>query len=611
MATRMQQRRGTALQWTTANPILNVGEIGYETDTNSFRIGDGTNHWDDLTPFYDGDAILANVGALLDLPNAPSSLNTLNELAAALGDNPAFLSDLATYEYVDNALSAQAVDLSTSTGVGLFWDPETEQFSLAGSVTSTEIAYVHNVTSPIQEQLDNKQGIVADVSNTEISYLNGVTSSIQDQLNAKAESADIAELSTDAVATALTTASHTNITVSYDDNAGTISLTAAPGYTDENAQDAIGNNVGTGLSYNDSTGAISVDAATIQSRVTDVSDTEIGYLNGVTSAIQTQLNDKLALGGGTMFGAINMGSKNITGLATPTDASDAATKGYVDGLAEGLDVKASVNTATTENIDLSSAPDNVDGVYLYAGNRILVKNQTDDSQNGIYTFNEVGEPLTRSIDANSPGTNPGTNDLTNGSFTFVEYGSQAGKGFVANVGGMGDITWTQFSEAGSLTASGGITITGSDIAITDSAVGTFATTPSSANLAAAVSDETGSGALVFGTSPTIVTPRVQLAMNAQTGTSYTIALSDASSKWVTCDNSSAITVTVPPSVFSVGDQITIQQTGAGQVTFAQGAGVTITAAAGTPSAPKIRTRYASAVVICTASNTFTVIGDLI
>ena len=53
MATRMQQRRGTAAQWTSANPILNAGEMGWESDTNKFKIGDGTNHWADLDYFID------------------------------------------------------------------------------------------------------------------------------------------------------------------------------------------------------------------------------------------------------------------------------------------------------------------------------------------------------------------------------------------------------------------------------------------------------------------------------------------------------------------------------------------------------------------------------
>lgn len=100
-----------------------------------------------------------------------------------------------------------------------------------------------------------------------------------------------------------------------------------------------------------------------------------------------------------------------------------------------------------------------------------------------------------------------------------------------------------------------------------------------------------------------------LSFNAQTGTTYTLVASD-SAKLVTLSNASAITLTVPPSVFSTGNQINIQAIGAGQVTLAQGAGVTITSTGATASAPKLRVQYSAATIICTGSNTFTVIGDL-
>jgi hypothetical protein len=97
--------------------------------------------------------------------------------------------------------------------------------------------------------------------------------------------------------------------------------------------------------------------------------------------------------------------------------------------------------------------------------------------------------------------------------------------------------------------------------------------------------------------------------NAQTGTTYTLVISDLNDL-VTLNNASAITLTVPPSVFAANDVINIQQIGVGQVTFAGGAGVTITSTGATPAAPKLRTRYSASSVICTASNTFTIIGDL-
>lgn len=97
--------------------------------------------------------------------------------------------------------------------------------------------------------------------------------------------------------------------------------------------------------------------------------------------------------------------------------------------------------------------------------------------------------------------------------------------------------------------------------------------------------------------------------NAQTGTTYTLVVGDKD-KIVTCSNAAAITVTVPPSVFSANDIINVQQIGAGQVSFAQGSGVTITSTGATSTAPKLRAQYSAASIICTASNTFTVIGDI-
>jgi hypothetical protein len=107
----------------------------------------------------------------------------------------------------------------------------------------------------------------------------------------------------------------------------------------------------------------------------------------------------------------------------------------------------------------------------------------------------------------------------------------------------------------------------------------------------------------------LATLTTKIQFNNQTGTTYTLVASDLA-KLVTCSNGSPITVTIPPSVFVAGNVINLQQTGAGQVTFAQGAGVTITSSGATASAPKIRKQYAASSIICTASNTFTILGDL-
>jgi hypothetical protein len=100
-----------------------------------------------------------------------------------------------------------------------------------------------------------------------------------------------------------------------------------------------------------------------------------------------------------------------------------------------------------------------------------------------------------------------------------------------------------------------------------------------------------------------------LTFNAQTGTTYTLVAGDAD-KLVTTSNGSPITVTIPPSVFTAGQQINVQSIGVGLTTFAAGAGVTITSTGATAAAPKLRARYSACTIICTASDVFTVLGDL-
>ena len=100
-----------------------------------------------------------------------------------------------------------------------------------------------------------------------------------------------------------------------------------------------------------------------------------------------------------------------------------------------------------------------------------------------------------------------------------------------------------------------------------------------------------------------------LAFNAQTGTTYTLVVADAANKLVTTSNASPVTVTIPPDVFGVGNQINIQSIGVG-ITTISGGSVTITSTGATATAPLLRARYSAATIICTASNVFTVLGDL-
>ena len=150
---------------------------------------------------------------------------------------------------------------------------------------------------------------------------------------------------------------------------------------------------------------------------------------------------------------------------TPSNANDAASKSYVDSTASGLDVKNSVRAATTGNGTLASAYANgqtIDGVALATNDRILLKDQTDASENGIYTVNASGAP-TRATDFDSDA------EVTSGAFAFVEEGTvNADNGFVLSTNGAitvgtTNLAFTQFSGGGAITAGSGMTKTGNTL----------------------------------------------------------------------------------------------------------------------------------------------------
>jgi hypothetical protein len=114
------------------------------------------------------------------------------------------------------------------------------------------------------------------------------------------------------------------------------------------------------------------------------------------------------------------------------------------------------------------------------------------------------------------------------------------------------------------------------------------------------------------TTPTLTSPLINVGINAQTGTTYTTVLAD-NGKLITQSNASAITTTIPPNssvAYPVGAQLNFAQYGAGQVTFAQGAGVTIVSTGATASAPKLRAQYSTATAIQTSADNWIVVGDI-
>ena len=164
-------------------------------------------------------------------------------------------------------------------------------------------------------------------------------------------------------------------------------------------------------------------------------------------------------------GAVSLNSQKITNLADPTADADAANKGYVDGVAQGLDIKDSVRAATTANITISSALNNgdtLDGVSLSTNDRVLVKDQSTASENGIYI---VGSSPARADDL-AAGADAA------GAFTFVESGTVNGdNAFVCSsdkgsaVVGTNNLTFVQFSGAGQITASNGLSKSGNTLSV--------------------------------------------------------------------------------------------------------------------------------------------------
>ena len=314
----------------------------------------------------------------------------------------------------------------------------------------------------------------ATLTTTELNYVDGVTSAIQTQLDTKAPLANPTFTGTVTLDTGVnlvfegTTANAFEATLTAGDPTADRTITlpdltttlVGQDTTDTLTNKTLTSPVVSGLTLSDS--SIVVEGATADAYETTLSFVDptadrtiyVPNADGTLARVENKLHDFAVA-----TASVDLNSQKITNLATPTDPTDAANKGYVDAAVVGIDWKASVRAATTAAVTLATAFENgdtLDGVTLATGNRVLVKDQADGTENGIYTVNASGAP-TRATDADTSA------EITASFAVFVEEGTvNADSGWVlTNNGavtvGTTALTFTQFTGLGQVTAGAGLT----------------------------------------------------------------------------------------------------------------------------------------------------------
>lgn len=237
---------------------------------------------------------------------------------------------------------------------------------------------------------------------------------------------------------------------------------------------------------------IIVDLATVGTPVTSsfvklTTDTR-GRVSATTAVTAADIESSLGYvpvnkAGDSMSGALDMGTTNkIVNMADPTNAADAATKNYVDNVAQGLDPKNSVRAtnATTDGNQTLNGPATIDGVVLATGDRVLLRNQTDATTNGIYVANTSGA-WTLALDSEPEIS------LTSGAYVFVEEGTtNAASGWVlttANPISGKALTFSQFSGAGQIIPGVGIAKNGNTLSVVSGPNATMSVTTNGIDMA--------------------------------------------------------------------------------------------------------------------------------
>ena len=495
MATRMQQRRGTAAQWTAANPILAAGEIGFETDTSKFKMGNGSSTWSALTYF----ANATELAAIVD--GAPAALNTLNELAEALGDNPAFLTDIS------NNLSSHANDTTLIHGIA----------------DTALLATTANVEAANQAASGALSEHAADTTS-----IHGI--------------ADTSLLATTADIT-----THNSDTTGVHGIADT-SLLATTANVQTAADSA---SAALGVHASDTTDVHGIADTSLLATTADISthNSATENVHGILDTAELVTQSDLA----TALGNAAVDQSTLAGVGIDWN-----------GTSEAFDIDSTVATKTYADDAVTTHNSDTTNVHGIADTSLLaLKSEVE-----AVTKSSLGlANVDNTADASKPVST-----------------AQASAIATAKSEAIADAT----SQVSALLA------------------GAPAALDTLDELAAALGDDANFAATVttnLGLKVDSLTPI------SQKTSSYTLSSLTERDDLIEMGSASALTLTIPPASavdYPVGTSIDILQTGAGQVTIAAGAGVTVNATPGL----KLRTTWSSCTLFKRAQNTWVVYGDL-
>jgi hypothetical protein len=313
MATRMQQRRGTASQWTSANPVLNAGEIGWESDTNKFKIGDGTNHWANIDYFADiNSTVNPAFGSSITFEGATANdFETTLAVTDPTGDRTITLPDVTGTVITTG-------NLSDITDIGVFSSTITMEGSTANDFELTLSA--GDPTADRTVTFPDATGTVALLTATQTFTNSKLTGSSYD--SNIVDPTVIGPLKLEGGSYGVTIASSGDRETFKTWGFGTDGVLTAPGNII--FEGATANDYETTLAITDPTADRTItlpDATgTVQLRVADVDDAEIGYLNGVTSSIQTQMDAKAPAASPTFTGTVVLPS-TVNGPSASTSVN--------------------------------------------------------------------------------------------------------------------------------------------------------------------------------------------------------------------------------------------------------------------------------------------------